>query len=246
MAQPSPGQVFPHPSRGERGLSWEGGRGRTGQGQGGLRARRARQEEEEDTCGDGDDQQRGPLIRTVLYCTSSANSIPPVPSLKTVSAVQPPHAGNIQSVFLLTQTPSRIGDTAPTPPASSNETPLLLQLQQSITSTSRLAAVQHTKHTIQRILLVGVPGGSKWLPPPLHHLADSPESLNHAWWPVSPCTTHWPPPCSLERVSTDCWFRQSGSLHHKLRRPSQSRVGSRACYSVELPALQQDSRHHPS
>jgi hypothetical protein len=46
--------------------------------------------------------------------------------------------------------------------------------------------------------------------------------------------------------STDCWFRQSGSLHHNLRRPSQSRVGSRACYSVELPALQQGSRHHPS
>ena len=183
----------------------------------------------------------------VLYCTSSANSIPPpshhsrpcrrysLPMQVIYSQYSSSRRHPVASAIRLPHHPHRQMKLPSSSSCSRASPPPLASL---------LYNTPNTPYNVSSLSeCLEAASGS---PPPLHHLADSPESLNHAWWPVSPCTTHWPPPCSSERVSTDCWFRQSGSLHHNLRRLSQSRVGSRACYSVKLPALQQDSRHHPS
>ena len=116
----------------------------------------------------------GPLIRTVHRLLTTS----PRPITQGRVGGTASHAVNI---FLLTQTLRRIGDTAPSLPH---------QPHRRMTSPPP-AATQHHLHlsprccTTHHILLVGLPGSSKW-PPPLHHLADSPESLNHAWLPVSP------------------------------------------------------------
>jgi hypothetical protein len=146
----------------------------------------------------------GPLIRTVhpLLTTS------PHPITQGRVGGTASHAVNI---FLLTQTLSRIGDTAPSLPH---------QPHRRMTSPPP-AAAQHHLHlsprccTTHHILLVGLPGSSKW--PPLCTTLPILQSLSITHGCLT-CTTHWPPPCSSARVSTDCWIRQSGSLHHKVRR----------------------------
>lgn len=176
----------------------------------------------------------GPLIRTVHPLLTQH---PPHPITQGRVGGTASHAVNI---FLLTQTLSRIGDTAPSLPH---------QPHRRMTSPPP-AAAQHHLHfsprccTTHHILLVGLPGSSKWPPlcttlPILQSLSITHGCLSHLHHSLAATLLI---SARFDRLlDPPVWV--APPLGKTL---SQSRVGSQACYSVELPALHQDPRHHPS